>query len=690
MANDGSASLTGSTGDSRAVLDGFIVNNLQLRLSRSAAKIVKLEVTGGALICDGAIGNAASVHGEVASDGSYWIGFNYDYFTLDAYVLAHVELRLVNDTNQLSKVTVIVTAGGLAYDDIVGTAANTYGEMASDGSYLITFNYDNILFGGFALSDVELRLSSDTNLATKMTVAAGAFVYDGAVATAADVSGAIASDGTYEIRFKYHDFSLDGYSLMNVELLLTCDTNMAAKVMVTAGALSGEDLSGSIQEVFGELASDGSYSIHFKYRDFTIRDYAFIDAELRLTSQSNEVAKLEMSAGNFLNLGLALTTQQVRGELAADGSGSLWFDFGASPLFGYGTSSLELALSLNADGQTVPTVRARLSIPGFNDALLAGAVSPDGVWDLAYQPETWTLFDRIWAGRPKLRFQRPSGASGTLRMTLPLIISVPPALPLFHMSMTDLALSGDVNVDGSFDLSASTETDVFVGVPVNDYSVRLTHAAGSNNTSLTVGFALALPGQRIDMGTHRFGGEINPDGSFTLSADRASLTLNQFDLSNVLLRMNGSLGQTSSITLSGDLAIPGLTSAASVHVSGYLNSDGTFRLTGSTTASLDFTDLSIGTIPVGATVELTQDGLKITAGLTGSLMTELNFSLPSLPIQITPSGSITNFSVSVTLDPLVFGDFRLESSSGGGFTATLDTTGLSIPSGAALKYKGRR
>ena len=179
--------------------------------------------------------------------------------------------------------------------------------------------------------------------------------------------------------------------------------------------------------------------------------------------------------------------------------------------------------------------------------------------------------------------------------------------------------------------------------------------------------------------------------SVTTSPPAKSFTLAGYTLNNAKFTFSR-VGNLVSLQLLGgtSLDIPGLDGVVRVGVTGTLNSDGTFRLTGTTSTEINLPALSIGTIPAGATVELTQNGLTITAGLNGSLMAELNFSLPSLPFRSPPSGSITNFSVSVTLDPLVFGEFRLESSSGGGFTATWTPRVYPFPAGRPSNTRARR
>jgi hypothetical protein len=185
---------------------------------------------------------------------------------------------------------------------------------------------------------------------------------------------------------------------------------------------------------------------------------------------------------------------------------------------------------------------------------------------------------------------------------------------------------------------------------------------------------------------------IAANGNFSASAN-ASMTagfkLNGYELRDSTFTFQVAGGVAAIQNFSGSLSIPGLSAAGSVSVSGSLSSNGSFSLSGTTTTPLTFTDLSLGTIGAGATVTLTQNGLSISGTVNGGAIGQVNLPPPPVILQVSVTGEVSlTAGASVTVSPIVLGDFRLESSTGGGFRAILSTNGITLPAGARLLYRG--
>lgn len=185
----------------------------------------------------------------------------------------------------------------------------------------------------------------------------------------------------------------------------------------------------------------------------------------------------------------------------------------------------------------------------------------------------------------------------------------------------------------------------------------------------------------------------NAKGDLTAAVINAANTaaeLNAYLLENTSFTFQVVGGVASMQNVKATLKLPGLTTAASISLSGQINQDGTFRLTGTNTAVLSFTSLEFGTIQPGATFTLTQDGLVIAGLLNNKTIAQLGIDAPRITLRVTATGQASlREGISVRVSPIEVGEFRLESTArDGSFTAELTSRGLTLPIGARLLYKG--
>src|SRR5262249_44707461 len=137
-------------------------------------------------------------------------------------------------------------------------------------------------------------------------------------------------------------------------------------------------------------------------------------------------------------------------------------------------------------------------------------------------------------------------------------------------NMGSVHVSGNVSLkDGSFSLTSDEAVNLSLdGFPLVSQAGSIT----VSNSGASLAGSLTLPG---NLGSAHVTGSVNSDGTFSLASDDdVNLSLNGF----ALVSQAGSVTVSNSgVSVSGDLQLTGLGSA---QVSGAINSDGTFSLSG--------------------------------------------------------------------------------------------------------------
>ena len=154
-----------------------------------------------------------------------------------------------------------------------------------------------------------------------------------------------------------------------------------------------------------------------------------------------------------------------------------------------------------------------------------------------------------------------------------------------------------------------------------------------------------------------------------------SVSLEPFSLNNVAFTLQRTGGVLSVPTFAGTLAIPRLNRAAGV--TGSLGANGTYTLTGTLQSSVGLSGLPAATLGANASVTLTESSLRVNGGISGGTLSQFSVvgnataSLAITPTTMTLSGLLT-------VSPLNFGLFTIESSAGGTFPIHLANTAITL------------
>ncbi|HVY69467.1 MAG TPA: hypothetical protein VHH73_06030, partial [Verrucomicrobiae bacterium] len=223
-----------------------------------------------------------------------------------------------------------------------------------------------------------------------------------------------------------------------------------------------------------------------------------------------------------------------------------------------------------------------------------------------------------------------------------------------------------------------------------------------DNTGLTIpaGATLSFNGKSLGIFTlPAF--TIPASGNFKVKLNSVTCSLSPpgvsgaFAVESAAFELNVANGAASANFTVGSLVIPALGGGilGRANVTGSLNADGTFSLSGKTTGSLTPVGLPFVSLATSSTATLTQTGLTVEGNASGGVLSVIPVTggaAVSAKLGFTTAGVASlSASASVTVDPLVFDSLALAPGTGKTFTATLTSAGMIFPANARLVFNGK-
>ncbi len=535
-----------------------------------------------------------------------------DLETLDSRILPSVTAGL----NQGILAISAATTNGTAQVEILQsqdqvTVEDTHhlvGSFPVNQIQQIRFEYDRfavslptgqrqITLTGFPVTEADLNLGNQS-----LTAALAATLPDG---KALNLAGAVHTDGTFDLSGAA-DLQVDGFPLHAAFDL----TNQAMKVsahLVIPHGTDAVDLSGSVDNA-GNYDLTGSTQV-------AVAGFG-LHANFTLTNAHLAVAATVGVGGTNLDLSGDVTNQ---GDYSLTGRAHTTVaGFGLDASFTLTNTSLTAAATLSSGGATVNlsgtvTPQSQYTLTGSSHVTIAG-FSLDAGFKLTNSDLTVTGSLSLAGASLNLSGTLNTQGHYTLTDTTHLTIAGFPLDAKFTLTNTSLAadatvnisgtgnlsLSGTVNNQGHFNLTATTH--VTVATFPMDAHFALT------NTSLAVAATLNLPG----VGNLDLSGTVNDKGQYSLTTT-AHVTIDGYHLDADFRLTNADLNVTTTL----DIPVAG-----KVNLSGKVNNKGQYSLTASvanfhvlfvtlTSASVDLTNTSLtvkahaANLPLVGTVDFT-------------------------------------------------------------------------------------
>ncbi len=233
--------------------------------------------------------------------------------------------------------------------------------------------------------------------------------------------------------------------------------------------------------------------------------------------------------------------------------------------------------------------------------------------------------------------------------------------------------------DGSVALNGVVTVNPFAA---GQFTVESLTGGGTPISARIDGSGLVLSGARLTYRGAAFAVlpeiTVQNNGNFTVTVGSPvpiSVGLGQFSLNNVVFTLQRTAGVMAVPSFAGTLSIPRLNRAA--RVSGALNANGTYSLTGSLSTATALAGLPVATLAANASVTLADTGLTVTGRVSGGTLTQFTgLSSASVRLAITPS-AITLSGV-LTAAPLAAGAISVEAPGGGDIALHLANTAITL------------
>jgi len=359
----------------------------------------------------------------------------------------------------------------------------------------------------------------------------------------------------------------------------------------------------------------------------------------------------------------------------------------------YNLSNASFTFNVSAGVATANNFTASLNIPGFNPGFssasattLSGSLSSNGTFSLtgtssSAQTLNGLAVTSLASGSNVSLTQNGLTISGTVSGGV--LGHVVLGSGSANATLT-VAANGSVSLSGCVTLSPLT---------FGQFQIRSTAADGSFSACFGAGLTVAQNTVRITYNGAPLTTPTLPsfsiaaDGSLSISVSSsmtAGLTLGGFSLGNAGFLFSVSGGIATATKLGATLTIPSSAlgfpkGAVTAKVTGGLNGDGTFALSGTLSGSQALSSsLPFADVDAGATLSLTQSGLAMSGSFVGGVLSQVPVLSTGITITIAADGSMTPGGT-VTTSVLTDNQISIGPISGSGLTWNVTSLGLLMP-----------
>jgi hypothetical protein len=310
-------------------------------------------------------------------------------------------------------------------------------------------------------------------------------------------------------------------------------------------------------------------------------------------------------------------------------------------------------------------MRAGLSLPPLPDLTFSGSLNLSSAPAFIASLQN----DLLIGGQPISGISK--GAMATLSRG-----NVSVAGALFGGLIDTLGL---LNVTGSANVTPTGQLTLSAGVslpPLQTGAITIRPNSGSSfSATLTSAGLKIAAGAKVEYNGVSLGSlrlppiNINANGDFTVGvssrpAAPVAVGLLGFVLDNSSFTLTRSGGEMNITGFTGSLRLPTRLGSQRITIAGSLPASGKFSLTGTTSSDINFSGFTADLISSGASVTLSEVGLKLHGSLNGALFADLKIPALSLDVAVTPAGILT-YSSDINVPGLDFGQIDLRAAAAG-------------------------
>jgi hypothetical protein len=679
-------------------LGSFSLNNVLLRFTRNAGLPAAASVEG-----DLVLPGFASIRmgGGINTNGSIYI--------LPLAPAPSVPLPYANLNSQMSLVLTnngLLVSGQLNQSPLPSLIVT--GAVFNTGAFSLTGGVASASIGGFPFNNAVVRVDRTPGAGGVSRVSADGDVPVPGYGTLR-FSGSLTNDGTFLVTNSITAPTLAGLPVPSMTgqatfRLTQSGLTLTGTLSTGAGSVLQTVLpTGSVTGIVS-IASSGAQTLAANATISPITNGMFI---IRPASGANFAATLD-NAGLHLPPGGVLTYSNYFSaplplpEIIIQSNGNFMATVGnptraSFSLRNFSLENVRFTLQRAANAISVQGLLGTLNLPGLNTAAsVGGSWSNNGTYAI-----TGSVASAVsLSGLPVTSLA--AGASVAFNETTLNVLG--------NLSGSIFSWLPGASVGGTLTLTAPPSPTVtlsgIVSVPslaLGSFTIRRSDSAPIqatwNNSGVvfpaTQNLELYFNGSKVNTsGLLQF--TVPPNGDFSVFVFTTGFPLNGFNFTSPSCSFSRSAG-VSTLNISGGLlSVPGFTSSLNASIGGFARNDGTVHVTNVFAVSGSFTPLNsgvtFGTLNAIASVTLDQNLVQISGSLSGRSLTHVlgvgsvggSLAIDSLG-SITPSATVT--FPEVLLADNIFG-FRIAPIGGGNFSATLSTSGVTLPAGAQVFYQG--
>ena len=727
----GNARLTSSNGDVYTVSNGVAgLNYVQA--------VPTIAVSGRLGIPDDI---AVQVQGHIAADGAMTLtgsngqgsmnGFRFAAATgtltrpagLNSIVTLQFNARLVH-TNLINYLVSgsVRSTGDI---DISGTGTATFTTNLNSMTVVAVFNPLNAhlrgnVFAGTVSNAISGTLQAPNYL--EPVQFSGIMRADGSVDiignsgpyTAATFGGLVPAMDAPNLSFEkrlfvgaYHLFSRNNQTAALVNLRFTRTSDASGGIATLAGVADVTTPGLPPLTLTGNASSTGAASLSGSTgnQNSPVWGYQVNNLACGVARSTNGVFTFNVLGGSLVYSGLNGAVAQTFGSISSDGSGFINFTYNTCTLNGYAMQNVTLRLAQTTAGVRTLSIlgSSRLLVPGFVGMMVqvSGSLTNNGTFLLTgATTNSMTLNNLPVASMSASAFAALTHNGLTIAGNVNggVLLRVPVVFPAPSLGVVPAALfvpaSGPISITGCMTVSPIVAGQFRIESTAPDGSFSACFAANglvfpSTARLIYRGTPLTLPAMPL------FTVSSTGDFAINISTDMTvGFQLNGYNmpsLSFTLVRSgNVTFAQNVKATVSTPASKQGFTTTANFGVAGTLYSDGAFALTNSSGSKLDLMGLPVDSVSAmtAGSVIFRHTGLTITGSMSGGVLAQVPAATAIGTLTVGSNGH-TTLAGCITVSPLVYGQFRLESTApGGSFSACFGTEGLTFPANGRLLYRG--
>ncbi len=553
--------------------------------------------------------SSLSMSGSISSNGNFSVSSSATGLSLGGFSISSANVA-VSRTGS----TTTVSYSGTASMSLLGASFQAAGSLSTSGSgtLSLTKTSGTTSFGGLTGSGTfNLNLTSPTSGSVSFTGSLSSVPGKGS--SSLSMSGSIASNGNFTVSSSATGLSLGGFSISSANVAVS---RTGSTTTVSYSGTASMSLLGASFQAAGSFSTSGSGTLSLTKTSGTTSFGGLTGSgtfSLNLTSPTSGSVSFSGSLSSVPGKGSS--SLSMSGSISSNGNFSVSSSATGLSLGGFSISSANVAVSRTGSTTTVSySGTASMSLLGASFRA-SGNLSTSGAGNLSLTKTSGTTSFGGLTGSGTFNLNLTSPTSGSVSFTGSLS-SVP------GKGSSTLSMSGSISSNGNFSVSSSATSLSLGGFSISSANVAVSRTGSTTTVSYSGTASMSLLGASF-----RAAGNLSTSGVGTLSLTKTSGTTMFLGLTGTGTFQLNLTGPTSgSVGFSGTLSNVASGFVSSLSVSGNIQSNGNFSVSGSTSITRTVEVLGYDIARVTGTFNATITQSSFSGSITGASLQHWGFN----------------------------------------------------------------